>query len=168
MVSDNEEEEIAAENKFLLEALTKRMEKMMDEKLEVLRQDKQTHSSDNQREPRRNRRERQEHAGSQETGVSRSLSAASCVTNRSTNLDKLESLIRLCKDLSKSIQRSIIGGMMVSDNEEEEIAAENKFLLEALTKRMEKMMDEKLEVLRQEKQTHSSDIQREPRRNRRE
>ena len=68
MVSDNEEEEIAAENKFLLEALTKRMEKMMDEKLEVLRQDKQTHSSDNQREPRRNRRERQEHAGSQETG----------------------------------------------------------------------------------------------------
>ena len=69
MGSEEDDVVFVRRNKQLQEAITKQvieaMEKMMDEKLQLLRQEKQTQSSDHQREPRRNRRGR--HAGPQET-----------------------------------------------------------------------------------------------------
>ena len=49
------------------------------------------------------------HIRSSHLGVSGSLSAASCVTIRSTNLEELDSLICSCKELSHTNQRSNLG-----------------------------------------------------------
>ena len=70
MAGDTEEDEgVSLEHKALLEALTRRMQNMMETRLLSFREELDAQSSEQRREPRQNRRDhtRQEHGGSQET-----------------------------------------------------------------------------------------------------
>ena len=70
MAGDPEEDEgVSLEHKALLEALTRRMQNMMETRLISFREELDAQPSEQRREPRQNRRDntRQEHGGSQET-----------------------------------------------------------------------------------------------------
>ncbi|KAG5373923.1 hypothetical protein IGI04_042758 [Brassica rapa subsp. trilocularis] len=106
-----------------------------------------------------------DHDGSNESGaqsrVSRSLSAASCVTIRSTYLEKLESFDSFLQGLSHLFQSIILGshqvvseqlwkGSTMAGDQKGKLTKEERLLLKSMNAQMQQMLDTNMGEFRKE------------------